>query len=276
MKKPGRELSFDEILKGSFLLYKTKIQEFVIPFLIIGLISGILGALSDLGRFTSFDPNSVSISDSFSFFISFFALIAVLGLFSWVATNIANAIVIQSTSDILEKGESNLRKSFDLAVSKIWSLLGIAIITGIIIALGIICLVVPGIIFAIMFSITVPIIMIEHAGAMESLGRSRKLVGKRWKRIFAVLLLVLIVQAAVSSISNSISSPLGSFSWIVSSVVNSFVQPLLPISITFIYYSMLVKERKGAVNFCSQCGQFVSSEAVFCKKCGKKIGDSKE
>ena len=63
MKNPNRELSFDEILKGSFLLYKTKIREFVISFLIIGLISGALSILTDFGNLTSLDPNSSSPND---------------------------------------------------------------------------------------------------------------------------------------------------------------------------------------------------------------------
>jgi hypothetical protein len=122
-----------------------------------------------------------------------------------------------------------------------------------------------------MFSITVPVIMIEHVGVMESLGRSRKLVGNRWKRVFVVLFLVILVLAIVSSVSNTISSPLGSFSWIISSVVSGLVQPLFPIVLTYIYYSMKVKEKKRTVNFCSHCGQIITPEAVFCKNCGTKI-----
>ena len=82
-------------------------------------------------------------------------------------------------------------------------MLGVAFITGLIVILSIICLVVPGVIFAIMFSITVPVIMIEYVGVMESLSRSRKLVSNRWKRVFAVLLLVLLIQAAVSSVARA-------------------------------------------------------------------------
>jgi hypothetical protein len=272
MKKPDRELSFDEILKGSFLLYKTKIREFVIPFIIIGLISGTLSILTDFGSFTSIDPNSTSPSNFFSSLIS---SVAVLGIFSWIATSIANAIIIQSTSDILEKGESNPRKSFDLAISRIWSLLGVAIITGLIVILGFICLIVPGIIFAIMFSITVPVIMIEHVGVMESLGRSRKLVGNRWKRVFAVFLLVILVQAVAYSVSNTISSPFGSFSGIISSVVSGLVQPLFPIALTYIYYSMKEKEKKRTVNFCSNCGHTISLESKFCAYCGKEVKEEK-
>jgi hypothetical protein len=39
---------------------------------------------------------------------------------------------------------------------------------------------------------------------------------------------------------------------------------------------MKIKENKGAINFCSHCGQFISPEAVFYKNCGVKIKNTTE
>ena len=102
-----------------------------------------------------------------------------LGIVSWIANTIANGIAVKMTSDILEKGQANLGKSLSFTLSRLMSLLAVAIVTSILTIIGVICLLVPGIILAIMFSLVVPAIMIEGTGALDSLGRSRRPVGKR-------------------------------------------------------------------------------------------------
>jgi hypothetical protein len=132
-----------------------------------------------------------------------------------------------------------------------------------------------------MFSLVNPAIMIEGVNAFESLGRSRKLVSKRWGQTFAVLLVVLIIQVIVAGIGNAISGPLGLFSWIGVSVISALFQPLLPLATTLLYYSMRTREigQKETVDrsevFCSYCGKPVTSDGVFCGNCGARLEKNK-
>ena len=85
--------------------------------------------------------------------------------------------------------------------------------------------------------------MIEQIGALEGLSRSRKLVSKRWGKTFVLLVLVYIVVIIASLIFNAVSALLGDFSGILSGALTAFVQPIVPIAMTLLYYSMLIKEK---------------------------------
>ncbi|MGC9345321.1 MAG: hypothetical protein ACP5ER_00815, partial [Candidatus Bathyarchaeales archaeon] len=106
-------------------------------------------------------------------------------------------------------------------------------------------LTVLGIIFTIMFYLVVPVIIIEDAGVLESLSRSRRLVSNRWFKTFILSLIVIIIVFFVSFVGNLIGSPLGAFSWLVSSIIAAFVEPILPISTTVYYYSMAERRLNG-------------------------------
>jgi hypothetical protein len=123
--------------------------------------------------------------------------------------------------------------------------LAAAILLGIIIAVGLIALIIPGIILALMFSLTISAIMIENVGAIEGMSRSRALVSHGWLKTFAILLIIGIILAIVSYIAGLIASPLGSYSWILSSIISALIAPILPITLTVHYYSMRAKEQSA-------------------------------
>lgn len=116
------------------------------------------------------------------------------------------------------------------------------LIKWMLIVLGFLALIVPGIILAMMFYLVVPVIIIENAGALESLSRSRRLVSNRWFKTFILSLIVIIIVFFVSFVGNLIGSPFGAFGWLVSSIIAAFVRPILPISTTVYYYSMAGRE----------------------------------
>ena len=106
--------------------------------------------------------------------------------------------------------------------------------------------VVPGIIIAIMFSLILPTIIVEQKGIFESLGRSKKLVSKRWLKTFALLLILGIIALIVNGGATVLAGPLSAIHPIVNSLITSiiaaFVSPIYPIAITYLYYSMVARE----------------------------------
>jgi hypothetical protein len=271
LKKPDRELNYGEILSQSFHLYQSNFIAFLLPFLAAGILVGLFS--SSLSTVMPFDLSSL---DSLVSIIRWGTL---SGIVSWVVNTVANSISVNLTTEILEKKGANLKSSFNFTLSKLVSLLAVAAITGILFIIGFICLVIPGIILGIMFSLVVPVVMIEGVGALNSLGRSRKLVSKRWGRTFIVLIIVLTIQGMMSGIVTGIV-PSTSWSSLISNLLMALVQPLMPIALTFLYYSMKVKETQEVVGqtellketrYCPYCGIPVTPNAVFCQNCGKKI-----
>jgi hypothetical protein len=74
----------------------------------------------------------------------------------------------------------SLRESFAFASSRIGSLLWLAILTALLVGIGLILLIVPGIYLLGAFSVAIPVLMMEGRTGLGALGRSRELVRGRW------------------------------------------------------------------------------------------------
>jgi len=176
------------------------------------------------------------------FLVTVIVVAVLLGIVSWVVNTIVGGTVVKFASNVIEKGYASLGESLNMALSRLGSLLGAGIITGILIMIGLFLFVVPGIILAIMFSLVVPAIMMEQKGVFESLGRSRKLVSNRWGKTFVLLLLIGIIYGIIVWIIGLLMTPFEAVGTFVSSLAAAFVAPILPIATTLLYYSMVARE----------------------------------
>jgi len=291
IKKPTRELSIGEIINQSFNLYSVRFVYFFIPFLFAGLMNGTFNMVVytyfplPQPPFEYTSPEEL-MSWLGSFIAAVIVVAALIGIVGWIVTTIINGVAIKYSSDLLEKGDANLFEGLNFTVTRLVSLLVVGVITGVLIIIGLICLIVPGIIIAIMFALVTPAIIIERVGALESLERSRRLVSHRWGKTFVVFLLISIIFGIISALANTVLSPLGPASSIITNLIEALIQPVLPIALTFLYYSMTAKEAQLAptpsvppapvptttpLKFCSQCGYQIPFEAKFCPHCGKEI-----
>ncbi|MCJ7763095.1 hypothetical protein MUP38_06560 [Candidatus Bathyarchaeota archaeon] len=246
-KKPSRELEIGEIITKTFALYRQNFTKYLIPFLVAGAITGLLTTGISLAIVipalpTNPRPTVEQVVNWLpGFLVAVISFAVLTGIVTWVIGTIAQGISVKYTSDLLEKGQANLQAGFNFALSKILSLLAVSIVTGVLIALGLIALVIPGIILAVMFALVVPAIIVEDTGALESLSRSRKLVSNRWLKTFGLMLLLGVVIGIVSIIVSSISAPFGLARTLVSSILTAFIQPIFPIGMTLYYYSMVAR-----------------------------------
>lgn len=245
-RKPSREFSIGEIFTRAFMLYRENFAQFLLPFLIAGAIEGaILVTLRSLITVPAILPLTATPQELLNWLPGYLAAILTIAFFTgitgWIIGSIAQGIAIKFTSDTLENGTANLIASFTFTLPRLLSLLAVSIITGILILLGLIALVIPGIILAMMFSLVVPVIMIENKGALESLSRGRLLVDHRWLKTFGLLLLFGIIIGIASAVLSVLVGSLGLVGSVASNILLAFVQPLLPIGLTLYYYSMIAR-----------------------------------
>ena len=100
-------------------------------------------------------------------------------------------------------GRARFGDCLSTGLKHFFPLLIIAVLTGLAVAVGMLLLVVPGLILAVMLVIAAPARVVENAGIMEALGRSRELTrNNRWKIfwLFVVYLLIALVIGVVIAI----------------------------------------------------------------------------
>ncbi len=236
------ELSIGEILTQTFNLYSRNFVQYVIPFLAAGILTGLVTMAvrsTIIIPATPVHPTSQQLLAWFpTYLIATVTSIFLSGIVSWIANSFTTGITIKFTSDMLEKGQATLQTSFNFTLTKVLSLLAASLITGILIALGFVALIVPGVILALMFSLVYPAIMLEGTGVLGSLSRSRFLVSNRWLNTFGLLFLLGIIIAILNGVFVLIASPFGVFSPLISGILTALVTPVFAIAITLYYYSM--------------------------------------
>ncbi|WP_419533208.1 hypothetical protein [Endozoicomonas sp.] len=74
-------------------------------------------------------------------------------------------------------------------------LLGLYILMTILIVIGFLLLILPGIYLAIAYMLAIPLVVDKKMGIWEALETSRKAVTKRWFSIFGLTLLIMLINA---------------------------------------------------------------------------------
>jgi len=308
--KPSRELELGEAISLPFKLYFRNFKLFFLPFLACGVV---LVALSSfLYLFISLPPLSPSSSPTeiINWSMTLIPILIISSIVSMILYIIVTGMIIKSASELIDKGSEsikwhvNLINSFFFTVKIIPSLLIGGLITGVLIGLGAIAFMVPGIILGVMFSMYQPAIVIENFGAIDSLSRSRKLVSRRWLNTFVYFLIISIICTVPLLIVNfmlmsnflmpsilinpnpsliNIDPVISNFISIINSVLFALVYPIFPLAETVYYYSMLAREQsheqiqtlqdvKSLIKIkCLNCGALNDEDSIFCVNCGKKI-----
>jgi len=129
---------------------------------------------------------------------------AAAALFSGIISMVIGALVQGALTRATISATEGTRVSFgdSLATSLrvVLPLIGLAIVSAIGVGLGMLLLIVPGIILALMWSVAVPVLVAERRGVFESLGRSSDLAKGAKGRIFGIFIVVFIAYAIASAV----------------------------------------------------------------------------
>jgi hypothetical protein len=283
-----RELSLGEVVSKTFDLYRQNFVKYFILFAVVELIVGVLNTLVSQAVVVPSVPTNPASPDYLSsfgaYFGAFITLEALLAIISLIFLPIAEASTVKLASDEMVKGESDLGTSVRFAISKLIWVWVLGLIVGIIVFLGFLALIVPGIILTIMFSLALPALLIEDRGVFASLGRSRELVGHRWLKTFATFLVFGIIVVIVSLVLSLAGELFGVAGTVATSILSAFYQPIIPIALTVYYYSNRARVAtpqtgqiptapgmiQAGTKFCPNCGAQLDSATIFCPKCGAR------
>src|SRR5262245_8353684 len=116
-----------------------------------------------------------------------FVLLMVLSMFS-------SAIILHGAFQDMRKRPLNPLESLKVALRRLLPLILLALLQSVLMLLGLILLIVPGVILYIMWLVSFAACVVERTGPWRSMRRSQELTkGHRWK-VFGLLLLVLLLS----------------------------------------------------------------------------------
>src|SRR6266446_9780528 len=287
----SRELGLGEVISKTFEVYRRDFSKYFILFAVVGVIVQVFTTLAQQAFVLPtlpLNPTPQQFSTWFSaLFAALLLLIAVIFVVNIIFSTIAEGSAIKLASEQITKGQVDFGASIRFVVSKLLSIWALSIVVGVIVFLGFIALIVPGIILAIMYSLALPVLLIENKGVTESMGRSRQLVSHRWGKTFGTFLALGIIVLVSSLIVSAITAPLGTILGpVVNGILSALYQPLFPILMAVYYYSNLARISQpppgqmpmgppatfqAGMKLCPTCGTQNVSSATFCTRCGARL-----
>ncbi|HVN18640.1 MAG TPA: hypothetical protein VMU05_07700 [Dongiaceae bacterium] len=244
-----RPLSTGELLDRTFSLYRSHFGLFVgisaLPYLAV-LAYRLIGL-----TFISPTPQISNVLMSFLWSIGSLFLLAIVSAASQAATVVA-------VSNLYLDRPASVMDSFSTVKNQIAGVIGLSFLVSLAAGMACLALLVPGILLFIMWSLGVPVKILEHKGVLDSMSRSMELTKGSRGRIFVIGLLVLVLAIAISwllqwpiliaagfSLRGGIQHM--SIAWQVALVVAEFVSrclvgALMTIALSLVYYDQRVRK----------------------------------
>ncbi|MHA2370493.1 MAG: zinc-ribbon domain-containing protein, partial [Candidatus Hodarchaeales archaeon] len=292
-----------EMVSEAFNLYGKGFVNLWIPFLIVSIIVGIISGWMNMLMTEMGSDLEAGETENLGQIIMGYLFLAFLGIGIGIAGSaLATAMVVVTVQRLAENQEPPLlSEAFEMVQQKWVKLVLGSILYGIVVGIGFLLLIIPGLIFMTWFYLFAVCIVLEDKEIQESFSRSKELVqGDGWHAFGLVLvsfILIGILQAVITFFV-FIFMPFSSTSLIgtvVNNAAGSIVAPLGGIMTTLLYFDLKARKAMApapygyartvapapypatdippgvAAVFCSECGAAVAPETTFCPNCGSKV-----
>ena len=190
------------------------------------------------------------------------ATAVVAGIGSYVAIEVSHAATIMAVSNLHLDRPTSIGSSYSAAKSSLLRVIGITLGVGIASGIGLILLIVPGIYLFLMWSLAIPVTVLEGGGLNASTSRSTVLTTGSRGRIFVIYFLILVLTFIVALVLQFVLLlPLGIMMGVIDMhdptatialtqalqavggfISTSLVGPLISIALTLIYYDQRVRK----------------------------------
>ena len=244
-----RPLSTGELLDRTFFLYRSRFGLFVGIFALPHLVAF---AYQCVGlTFRSPGPQLAN---------ALMTMVWGLGavVVSLVVSAASQAATVVAVSQVHLDRPASVMDAFSRVRDQILPVIGLSLLVGLLVGLACLALIVPGVILMLMWSLAVPVKVLENKGVTESMSRSSELTQGNRGRIFVIWFLFFVLSIAVSLLLQwPIQLAAGAATrgalqraavgWQVASLVATFaseclVGPLATIAFSLVYYDERVRK----------------------------------
>jgi hypothetical protein len=228
-------MSISGVLGESWQLYKRFLGRFFLTALAVFVVLDLLSALADRAAGDSVLAGV--------FWAIVAAVIGVVGYF-WV-----QAALVELVRDVRDgRADASVGETYTAVQSRLPAVIAAGVLAAIGIGIGFLLLIVPGLFLLTIWSMLVPVIVIEKRSAGESFSRSREVVrGNGWD-VFGLIVITSIAVGIASGVIRLLFRPLPDFfdTWIGSLVAHSLTIPFMAAALTTAYFQLTARETAAA------------------------------
>lgn len=209
------------LVQNAWKAYKEKFSLFIT----ISAIGGAVGIVALLVSPALLRANQEAIN-----IVSAIFALAVIVAQIWASSSLTYAVTHEKT---IKDYKPALRKGWKLFVPYLLT----SILVGLITALGLILLIIPGIIFAVWLAFSVFILMDKEGGVIDSINKSKALVKGYWWPVFGRLIALIVVAIVLMAILGAILGTLfdKQVFEVINQIISVLITPLIMLYVKKIY-----------------------------------------
>jgi hypothetical protein len=209
---PGgfRPRTLGEILSEAFRIYRENAAQLIV---IVAIVVVPLSFVSAVIVRLFGDPED----QSFGVTLAALLVAAAIGVIIWA---ILQAAMLRGAAQATIGDPVDVEASYRWGLARFGSVLLVAVLVGIVVGVGFLLLVIPGIIFLVFLSVSEPALIVENRRGTEAMSRSWNLVrGNFWHA-----LVVILVAAIITGVIQGILSAIGGDNWFVAWIFTAIAQ----------------------------------------------------
>jgi hypothetical protein len=224
-------MSIGGVLGEAWALYKRFLWQFFLTALVVFAVLDLLSALAARAARHGFSAGLL--------WTLVAGVVGVVGYF-WV-----QAALVEFVRDVRDgRADRSVGETYAAVRPVLASVAGAGLVAGIAIGIGFLLIIVPGLILLTIWSMLVPVIVIEGRSAGESFGRSREVVrGHGWS-VFGLIVATFVLVAVASAVIRLLFSPLPGFldAWLGSLVAHALTVPFVAAALTTAYFTLVERD----------------------------------
>jgi hypothetical protein len=215
------------VLGEAWGLYKRFLGRFFLTALVLFAVLDLLSALADQ-----------AVSDSWSSGLLWGLVAAIVGIvgYFWV-----QAALVETVHDVRDgRADRTIGETYRAVQPQLGSVILGGILAALGIAIGFILLIVPGLFLLTIWSMLIPVIVLERRSTGEAFSRSREVVrGHGWS-VFGLVIVTFLIVAIASGVIRAIFAPLPDFldAWLGGLVAHSVTVPFAAAALTTAYFAL--------------------------------------
>lgn len=224
-------MAIGEVLSEAWGLYKRFLARFFLTALVVFALLDLLSAVAD-------DAGNDGVWGGL-FWGLVAAAISIVGYF-WV-----QAALVETVHDVRDgRADRSIGETFQAVWPQLPSAILAGLLAGIGIAIGFVLLIVPGLYLLTIWSMLMPVIVLERRRVGEAFSRSHEVVrGNGWS-VFGLVIVVFLIVAIASGVILLVFAPLPDFldAWLGSLVAHSLTTPFAVAALTTAYFRLTARE----------------------------------
>jgi hypothetical protein len=161
------------------------------------------------------------------------------------AAFLLQAALVKAVQDVRDgRADLSISETVSAATPYLWPVAAASILAGIAISIGLFLVIVPGLWLITIWAVIVPVIVIERSGALDSFGRSTRLVRGHGWHVFGTLVLVFVIMIVADLVLGVVFLALPLFwrSGLSTIISGTLIAPFLALVVTLIYYRLVAVE----------------------------------